>query len=144
MDIIKKILKPREYKLDRNLEDMYKNYNDEWEFVWGILSSDALVMTVGLYSMNDLDIKYNKIEKRYYLNVETIYRFNNERDESLYIQDLYEQFTQYMYDSNLSVNKELKMGNIFHEGISLVADDIETLYAQFKFLVKGYLNQNTI
>lgn len=141
MNFIKKILKPSEYNLAKSLEDMYKSYSDEWEFVWGVVSGDSVNNTPSLYSLNDLDITFNKIEKKYYLSVETIYMFDNERAESLYIQDLYEQFTQYMYDRNLSVNKKLSLDDIF-SGMELVADDLETLYAQFKFLVKGYLNMN--
>lgn len=142
MKFIKNLLKKNEYKLDKSLEDVYTGSSDDLEFVWGILSGDALGNEASLYSLNDLDITYDKNEKKYYLSVETIYHFKDERAESLYIQDLYEQFTQYMYDCNLSVNKEITLFNVFTDGIEFEAYDLETLYAQFKFLVKGYISMN--
>lgn len=145
MKFIKNLLKKNEYKLDESLEDAYTN--NDLEFVWGILSGGALDDKASLYSLNDLDVTYNKIEKKYYLSIETIYKFKDDRAKSLYIQDLYEQFTQYMYDCNLSVNKELSLADVLTDGtVLLETDDMETLYAQFKFLVKGYLgmNNNTI
>lgn len=122
----------------------YKEYNDDiYEFIWGIKSYDDLSNNeAGLWTMNDIDIVYNKKTKKYLLSIETIYIFENGREgEMEYVKYLFNMLTKWMISQGYDVNKEISFYNIFTEGVNINTefDSIEDLYATFKFLVNGFV-----
>ena len=117
---------------DCTLED------DDLKFIWGIKSADDLTgHNCNLYTMNDIDITYNKKNKVYYLGIETAYVFKDHQAECDYLKDLLKFFTTYMDENKLNKNEEfmLSMGN---PCIGTTSDSIEKLYTDFRIFVEGY------
>ena len=94
-----------------------------------------------LYTMNDIDIVYNKKENKYMLGIETAYIFENHADECSYLKNCLVAFTKYMDDNRLKKNKPyvLFMNDLCP---SMKAKSIEELYANFKIFVNGFCNQD--
>lgn len=131
-------------KEERYLDKMDKKYGDcsletdEYKFIWGIKSWDDLSgADACMYTMNDIELGYDKHEKKYYLSIETAYIFKNYKAECKYLQACLNAFTKYMDSNNLDTNKKpiLFMSNL---GAEMCASTIEELYANFKILVNGY------
>ena len=129
---------------ERYEEKMTKKYgdtaieNEDYKFIWGIKSADDLTgHSCNLYTMNDIDITYDKKNKVYYLGIETAYIFKNHQAECDYLKELLKGFTDYMDTNNLNKNKEfmLFMGN---PCIDTTAKSIEELYTDFRIFVEGY------
>lgn len=115
--------------------------NESIRLIFGIKSYDDLSgRDANLYTMNDLDVIYDKETKKYSASVEAIYQWDNEEDISTYLQSLLSKFTQYMIDNNLDTNYKISFYDIFYGniGINCVADSIEECYSKFKFMVDGY------
>lgn len=104
---------------------------------WDDLSGED----VSMYTMNDIDLIYNKKEKRYELDVETAYMFKTYEAECQYLKDCLNAFTKYMNDNGLSTNEQfmLFMNNT---ECDMKADTIEELYTNFKIFVDGFCSQN--
>lgn len=135
-------------KGDKYLEEMDKKYGnyaletDDMKFIWGIKSWDDLTgKDACMYTMNDIDITYDKLKKEYMLGVETAYMFKTYATECEYLQDCLKAFTKYMDDNGLEKNRPycLFMSN---PCTSMVAESIEELYVNFKIFVDGFCNQN--
>ena len=129
---------------ERYEEKMTKKYgdtaieNEDYKFIWGIKSADDLTgHSCNLYTMNDIDITYDKKNKVYYLGIETAYIFKNHRAECDYLKSLLNGFTIYMDTNKLNKNEEfmLFMGN---PCIDTTAKSIEELYTNFRIFVEGY------
>lgn len=129
---------------ERYEEKMTKKYgdtaieNEDYKFIWGIKSADDLTgHSCNLYTMNDIDITYDKKNKVYYLGIETAYIFKNHRAECDYLKGLLNGFTIYMDTNKLNKNEEfmLFMGN---PCIDTTAKSIEELYTNFRIFVEGY------
>lgn len=120
-------------------EDDYDPYENEVvKFIWGVKSWDDLTgEDACLYTMNDIDIIYDKNEKMYLLSIETVYMFKTYGDECKYLQDCLKAFTKYMDDNRLNKNEayRLWMSNLC---ISMEAKTIEELYTNFKIFVDGF------
>ncbi len=117
---------------DCTLED------DNLKFIWGIKSADDLTgHNCNLYTMNDIDITYNKKNKVYCLEIETAYIFKNHQAECDYLKSLLNGFATYMNVNNLNKNEEFML---FMENpcINNTADSIEKLYTNFRIFVEGY------
>ena len=117
---------------DCTLED------DDLKFIWGIKSADDFTgHDCNLYTMNDIDITYDKKNKVYYLGIETAYVFKDHQAECDYLKDLLKFFTTYMDENKLNKNEEfmLFMGN---PCIGTTSDSIEKLYTDFRIFVEGY------
>lgn len=136
------------WKYDKYLERMDKEYGnytletDETKFIWGVKSWDDLTdKDACMWTMNDIDITYNKKEKKYMLGIETAYMFKTHADECRYLQDCLKAFTKYMDDNGLEKNKPyiLFMSN---PCTSVEAESIEELYVNFKIFVDGFCNQD--
>lgn len=129
----------------KKLDQKYGNYmleDDDIKFIWGVKSWDDLSgEDASIYTMNDIDIIYNKKEKKYALGIETAYMFKNHEAECKYLQDCLKAFTQYMKDNNLSTNEPfmLFMNNTCCD---IKADTIEELYTNFKIFVDGFCTQD--
>lgn len=131
-------------KEDRYYQKMTEKYgnpaleDDDFKFIWGIKSWDDLSGSdTNLFTMNDIDIIYDKNSKQYMLGVETAYVFKDYEDECKYLQDCLNAFTKYMDDNGL--NKEEKpMLFMSCPAIEITADSIEDLYMNFKMFVNGF------
>lgn len=143
--LLTKIHQRRAAKYD---EEMTKKYgdssleNDDLKHIWGVKSWDDLTgADACMYTMNDIDITYDKKDKVYILGIETAYVFKTHADECEYLQDCLRAFTKYMDDNGLQKNKpyNLFMGN---PHTSIEAKTIEELYTNFKIFVDGFCNQN--
>ena len=121
-------------------DDYYNDDDENIEFIWGVKSWDDLSgANACLYTMNDIDITYDKNEKVYMLGVETAYLFKTYGDECQYLKDCLNAFTKYMDDNGLNKNEpyRLWMGN---PCTSMEAETIEELYTNFKIFVDGFCN----
>ncbi len=81
-----KINNIRSYFYNKHLQKLYPDYKeDEYncgslKFIWGIKSWDDLTgKDSNIYTMNDIDITYNRKEKKYYLGIETAYLFKDKK-----------------------------------------------------------------
>ena len=142
--IDKTIDKVNELKEDiycKNLENKYGDINkenDELKFIWGIKSYDDLCEAdCGFYTMNDIDIVYDKKDNCYLLGVETAYCFPSYESTCDYLKNLLKCFTKYMDDNGFDKNRKL---NLFMSQpcTDLKAKSIEELYTNFKIFVNGY------
>ena len=133
---------------NKYIEDMDKKYgnssleNDDIKFIWGVTSFDDLSgKDACFYTMNDIDITYDKKKKEYMLGIETAYCFETHVAECEYLQDCLKAFTKYMDDNRLDKNKPFRLF-FYNPCTSMVADSIEELYTNFKIFVDGFCNQN--
>lgn len=112
---------------------------DDWKFIWGIKSWDDLSShEANMYTMNDIDITYDKQKKKYILGIETAFDFINFKAECEYLRGCLKAFTKYMDNNGLDKNKPycLFMSN---PGLDMVtADTIEDLYTNFRIFVNGF------
>lgn len=124
----------------------YPNYVEDskhygsLKHVWGITSYDDLTGSeANLYTMNDIDITYDRDTKLYMLGIETAYMFKEPRkqNECEYLKELLSFFDKYMDDNNLL--KDFDKCLFFSQPTILTsAESIEELYMNFKIFVEGY------
>lgn len=129
-----------DWQYDRN----DKKNEERLEFIWGVKSYDDFTSaTCNLYTMNDIDVIYDKKEKKYFIGIETIYDFKDGVEgQRRYLKRLLNLFTEFMISKGYNINKEVWLYDIFTSGhnINTKFDTIEDLYANFKFLVNGFIN----
>lgn len=135
----------KEEKYTKEMDEKYGNCtleNDDIKFIWGVKSWDDLTgQDACFYTMNDIDITYDKKKKEYMLGVETAYCFKNYDDECKYLQNCLKAFTQYMDDNGLSKEEPVRL--FFNNPCtSMTAESIEELFTNFKIFVDGFCNQN--
>lgn len=131
-------------KENKYLEEMDKKYGncaletDDYKFIWGVKSWDDLTgADACLYTMNDIDITYDKEKNIYMLGVETAYLFKTYGDECQYLKDCLNAFTKYMDDNGLSKNEPYRLW-MSNPCTSMEAKTIEELYTNFKIFVNGF------
>ena len=136
-----------EYTVRNFIEEMDKKYGDctletdDYKFIWGVKSWDDLSKADAcFYTMNDIDLTYDKKKKVYILGIETAYCFDNYTSECNYLINCLDAFTKYMDDNRLNKNEpyDLFMNN---PCTSMTAETIEELYTNFKIFVNGFCNQ---
>jgi len=125
------------HKYHDYIEDEY-NYGD-LKFIWGIKSWDDLSgKDANIYTMNDIEIDYDRKSKEYILSIETIYHFKEGNlGEVSYLDKLLNAFTKFMIENNYNTNEPYTLYLMQTENIWR-ANDIPTLYTQFKLFVEGY------
>lgn len=132
-------------KYDKNMDKKYGDSsleNDAIKHIWGVKSFDDLSgADCCLYTMNDIDITYDKKSKKYMLGIETAYMFDNNESECIYLKKCLDAFTKYMDTNNLDKNKKFCLF-FSNPETSTSADSIEELYTNFKIFVDGFCNQN--
>ena len=132
----------KEEKYNKKMEEKYGDCSletDNFKFIWGIKSYDDLSCTDAcLYTMNDIDIIYDKKKKEYILGIETAYLFKTYNDECKYLSDCLKAFTKYMDDNGLNKNEPFRLF-MNNPCTNMVANSIEELYTNFKIFVNGYL-----
>lgn len=123
----------------------YEKYEDTYKFIWGIKSAnDPSYSEANLYTMNDIDITYNKESKMYSISIETVYEFTNGHDgEKTYIKHLFDNLTGWMINQGYSLNKQVDIYDVFTRGLNINSEfeSLEELYATFKWLVKGFCGE---
>lgn len=136
-------------KEEKYNEAMDKKYGDcfietdDWKFIWGITSWDDLSgHKANMYTMNDIDITYDKQKKEYMLGIETAYMFETYASACNYLRTCLDAFSKYMDANGLDKNKQYSLF-MSNPCTSMVADSIEELYTNFKIFVNGFCNQNT-
>lgn len=134
----------KEDKYAKKMDEKYGDHSledDDIKFIWGIKSWDDLSgRGACIYTMNDIDIIYDKKKKEYMLGVETAYCFKSIADECDYLRNCLNAFTKYMDDNGLNKN-EPYMLFMSNPCTSMAADSIEELYTNFKIFVDGFCNQ---
>lgn len=131
-----------DFKMKRKYHD-YRNdeYNcDELKFIWGVKSWDDISSDeANLYTMNDLDIVFDRKRKEYILGIETIYSFaEGNKGEVVYLENLLDKFTEFAKENNcLPKDGELCLCSV--ESVQpWRAATISELYIRFKVFVNGY------
>ena len=132
-------------KMDKKYGD-YALETDDYKFIWGITNQDDYDLSsrdANMYTMNDIDIVYDKKSKKYLLGIETAYSFRNYAAECRYLRKYLDAFTQYMNDQHLNT-KEHFMLFMHSPCTAMEADTIEELYTNFKIFVDGYCDQSEV
>ena len=132
-------------KYNKEMDEKYGDYTletDDNKFIWGIKSWDDLTGTDAcLYTMNDIDITYDKKKKEYMLGVETAYIFASHVAECDYLRNCLNAFTKYMDDNGLNKNEPYRLF-MSDPCTNITAETIEELYVNFKIFVDGFCNQD--
>lgn len=117
-----------------------ENDYDDLEFVWGIKSWDDITSTeANLYTMNDLDIVYDRKRNEYMLGIETIYLFaDGNNGEIKYLEYLLGKFTEFMRENNYISPDEKFCLRCIESVEPWRANTISELYIRFKVFVQGY------
>lgn len=130
-------------------EEMFEKYgdceNESIKLIFGVKSYDDLCeCDVNLYTMNDLDVIYDKQNKKYSISIEAFYQFDSIEGQVRYLNGLLEKFTKYMTDNNFDKNYKISFYDIFYGNINIncIANSIEECYARFKFIVEGFNRTN--
>ncbi len=139
-----KIAELRYNKSVKKYKKKWPDYVDDeyncgpYKFIWGVKSQDCFIAgDANIYTMNDIDIDFNRLTGQYELGVETIYWFKSKQAEYEYYKELLDKFTQYMNDNSLDTTQNYNPIFLNSE-INFRADTIEELYIQFKIFVIGY------
>lgn len=117
-----------------------ENNDDDLEFVWGIKSWDDITSTeANLYTMNDLDIVYDRKRNEYMLGIETIYLFaDGNNGEIKYLEYLLGKFTEFVRENNYISPDEKFCLRCIESVEPWRANTISELYIRFKDFVQGY------
>ena len=129
--------------LQTTYKEAIKQMEDEFDFIWGMKSCDDVINSeANLHTMNDIDIIYNKNEKKYYISIETIYAFDTTEKLNIYIIYLFNNLTNWMQENGYDTNIKLELWEIFDETIiNNGFYTIEGLYANFKRWVNNFIIQ---
>ena len=120
------------------IEDEY-NYGD-LKFIWGVKSWDDLTSKdANLYTMNDLDIIYDRDKKEYMLGIESIYSFDNGNEgEIKYLESLLDKFTKYIRENEYTTTQDKMCLTCIESSEPWRAETISELYIRFKIFVNGF------
>ena len=130
------------------MKRLYPDYVDdaynagELKFIWGVRSWDDLSSSkdTNFYTMNDIDIYYNRKTHKYGLDIETAYHFDSNEGKCRYLRGLLERFTEYLVANGISTDTKY-LFDFSNLDVQLKADTIEELYTRFKILVDGFVAQ---
>ena len=142
-EVLESWKKSRKIRKYMSLYPDFKEENEydcgDYKFIWGVKSPCGLCESPAcLHTMNDIDIVYSRESKRYVLNIETAYWFNErEEDVIAYLQSLLNNFTKFMdsqkYNKNCPYRFWMSQPSRIFE-----AETIPELYTNFKMFVEGY------
>lgn len=128
-------------KLQKKYPDWEDNeYNfDTIKFIWGVKSADDLSgSSPNLYTLNDIEIDYDREKQLYILSVESIYHFEKGKPaESKYLDFLLSEFTKFMVDNGYDIWYEYNFHDA-NDSCIFKADSIPKLYTNFRIFVEGY------
>lgn len=117
-------------------------YEDEsMKFIWGVKSWDDLSGSDAcLHTMNDIELDYLKDERKYILNIETIFNFEKEEYKLNYLKRCLDAFEKFMLENGYNTEVKPSWWYVFMSGMNTHFNSIEECYAMFKLLVNGYCN----
>lgn len=143
-NLLTEIALRKENKYAEEMDKKYGNYaleTDDYKFIWGVKSWDDLSgADACMFTMNDIDITYDKQKKMYMLGIETAYMFNSYKDECNYLKNCLNAFTKYMDDNGLNKNEPYRLF-MSNPCTNMEAETIEELYTNFKIFVNGYCSK---
>ena len=130
------------------MKRLYPDYVDdaynagELKFVWGVRSWDDLSSSkdTNFYTMNDIDIHYDRKRQKYGIGIETAYHFDSNEEKCRYLRGLLEHFTEYMVANGLSTEPNY-LFDFSNLDMKFESDTIEELYTRFKIVVDGFVAQ---
>lgn len=125
----------------RRLNKQYPEdeYNcGELQFIWGVTSWDNLLRTpASFYTMNDIEIYYNRYTEMYHLDIELAYRFPDDDAKIAYFAYLLDEFTQFIKQNDYPLYYIGELDWTF-PNIKMESESIPGLYTNFKLLVEGF------
>ena len=133
----------------KRLKKLYPDWEDNeynvgaLKFIWGVKSSDDLSSgSPSFYSMNDLELYYDRENKCYGLDIETIYCFDSDLAEVRYLRNLRQYFKNYLIDNDIELNYKPKLHNLIYDyDYSMTtAKTLPELYYKFDLFVKDFEN----
>lgn len=134
----------KQEKYTKQMDEKYGDCaleDDDMKFIWGIKSWDDLSeVDANMYTMNDIDIIYDKHKKEYLLGIETAYCFKDYESECEYLKNCLKAFDRYMDDNGLDKNQKYQLFMV-NPSTEVVAKSIEELYINFKIFVNGFCSQ---
>lgn len=116
------------------LQDKFSYVERNMTFIYG---KSACGGEASVYQANEIDVLYDKKKKLYILGVETAFIFKEEEDECLYLEELLEDFTEFMLKNNISTKYEYPFF-CSCPSLGFSAKTIEELYFNFSVFVRGY------
>jgi len=149
LEIYCKAYNIQNYLQVKKYKRLYPDYvDDEYncgslKFIWGVTSWDDLTgKDASLFTMNDIDIIYDRDSKLYMLGIETAWIFDGneeeiKKSECEYLRQLLDAFSKFMDDNNYSKNYDVCL-YVFGSSTKNSAESIEKLYFNFKVFVEGY------
>ena len=140
----------KNYSIKKGLYEKFMRYKyHDWEdneyncgdlkFIWGIKSADDLTNSEpNFYTMNDIDITYNRKTGLYSLGIETSYLFDDgKRSEAAYLNGILKKFTEFMEERGYNISAPYVLW-MSQPTINCFAESIPELYTQFRIFVEGY------
>lgn len=111
---------------------------ENYDFIWGIKSYDDLTNSpAGFYTLNDLEIIYDKTAGKYFLDIETLYDFENGLEgQKEYLLNLLQKFKEWMEDHGR--HTDCKFDLRCSDYTAKEAFTLEELYTNFKIFVIGF------
>lgn len=140
--------KLKQYMYSRSMKRKYPDWEDNeyncgaLKFIWGVKSAHCLSSeNANLHTINDIDIVYSRETKRYYLNIETSYLFEEgqvgQAEYAEYLDGLLNEFTKFMEKNKHDIGKPCTFFQTVPV-IECVSDNIPDLYSQFRIFVEGF------
>ena len=138
----------RSKKEKKRCQKLYADWKDDeyncgpLKYIWGIKSHDDLSANkANFYTLNDLDIYFNRDNRLYMLGLETIYSFETVADRINYLNRLLDTFKDYMGSNSLfDSNYDPFFLYLYNYGKMIEAESLTELYYKFKIFVTGYSN----
>ena len=129
-------------------QKLYSDWKDDeyncgpLKFVWGKKSNDDLTsIPTNFHTLNDLTISYNRDNKKYLLDIETIYEFNSNQDRIEYLNKSLRLFRNYLKENNLfDCNYDPFFLYRYNDGNLFIAESLTELCYKFSIFVTGYSN----
>lgn len=109
------------------------------KFIWGISTQD---LPASFYTLNDLDICYNRDTKKYLLGLETLYKFDSIKDTISYLDSLLKEFAHYICLNYKPENYDKSNLYAYNMGEIFLGDTVEELYWKFYLFVEGFKKIN--
>ena len=140
-----KIRRWMEYNLEYFKFHIDRDDTDQFILVFGVQSSDDIIQAPNatLYTQNDFELLFRKEDRRYVMNVETVYRGISEFDTVDYLLRIYKAFTGWMETNGYSTERKLALDQSlsFCMDSDRGFDSIEEAYSVFRNFITGYLSQ---
>lgn len=145
--------KIREWRYRRKYKKLYPDWEDneyninEFKFIWGVRSGDDLSSFKGVnfYTMNDLDLYYDRKREVYMLDIERAYVFDNAEAEVKYLRGLREHLKKYLFNQGVWLDYKPRLYGVYlgAKKSFCEASTLEELYWQFDTFVKGFEGANS-